>query len=272
MGNLRADSSKSVFFSSRVRKYALATAGATALCLMAGAAVAQETAQADSSSVEAVSVTGTRVQRDGYSAPTPVTVVGAEQIEAQAPQNLADFVNKLPSFIGSETPNTSAGSLSNGLAGINALNLRSLGVNRTLILLNGHRTPASAVTGDTDINTIPQQLVKRVDVVTGGASADYGSDAVGGVVNFILDTQYTGLKGGVEYGETDAGLQPAYKVSGQDVNGLGRHLFRPGRHRQQPQLWRHHRPLDDRRRYRRHPGQLRQHQLAGGRRSARRHL
>jgi outer membrane receptor protein involved in Fe transport len=214
MGNLRADSSKSVFFSSRVRKYALATAGATALCLMAGAAVAQETAQADSSSVEAVSVTGTRVQRDGYSAPTPVTVVGAEQIEAQAPQNLADFVNKLPSFIGSETPNTSAGSLSNGLAGINALNLRSLGVNRTLILLNGHRTPASAVTGDTDINTIPQQLVKRVDVVTGGASADYGSDAVGGVVNFILDTQYTGLKGGVEYGETDAGLQPAYKVSG----------------------------------------------------------
>jgi outer membrane receptor protein involved in Fe transport len=197
---------------------------------MAGAAVAQETAQADSS-VEAVSVTGTRVQRDGYSAPTPVTVVGSEQIEAQAPQNLADFVNKLPSFIGSETPNTSSGSLSNGLAGINALNLRSLGVNRTLILLNGHRTPASAVTGDTDINTIPQQLVKRVDVVTGGASADYGSDAVGGVVNFILDTQYTGLKGDVEYGETDAGLQPAYKVNGTygtDFDGGRGHVIVSG--------------------------------------------
>ncbi len=126
MGNLQAVRFNTALSPGRVRKYALA---------MAGAAV-QETAQADSS-VEEVSVTGARVQRDGYSAPTPVTVVGAEQIDAQAPQNLADFVNKLPSFIGSETPNTSAGSLSNGLAGINALNLRSPGVNRTLIVTNG---------------------------------------------------------------------------------------------------------------------------------------
>ena len=207
MGNLGVTVS---FRASRVRMYALTSAAA--LCLI-GPAMAQEVAQNDAS-VESVSVTGTRVVRDGYSAPTPVTVLGSEQIEAQAPQNLADFVNKFPSFIGSETPNTSAGSLSNGLAGINALNLRSLGINRTLILLNGHRTPASAVTGDTDINTIPQQLVKRVDVVTGGASADYGSDAVGGVVNFILDKEYTGFKSAVEYGETDAGLQPAYKVAG----------------------------------------------------------
>ena len=195
----------------RVRAGALA--GSAIFLMMAHTAWAQEVAQ-NQSDVETVQVTGTRVVRDGYSAPTPVTVLGAEQIEAQAPQNLADFVNKFPSFIGSETPNTSAGSLSNGLAGINALNLRSLGINRTLILLNGHRTPASAVTGDTDINTIPQQLVKRVDVVTGGASADYGSDAVGGVVNFILDKEYTGFKSDIEYGETDAGLQPAYKVAG----------------------------------------------------------
>lgn len=214
MGRVRVRGSHPAFVASRVRKHALATVSAGAIFLGAGSAVAQTVAQADSSTVESVQVTGTRVVRDGYSAPTPVTVVGADQIDAQAPQNLADFVNKMPAFIGSETPNNSSGSLSNGLAGINALNLRSLGVNRTLILLNGHRTPASAVTGDTDINTIPQQLVKRVDVVTGGASADYGSDAVGGVVNFILDTQYTGFKSDVEYGETDAGLQPAYKVAG----------------------------------------------------------
>src|SRR5882757_10355990 len=181
MGNLRAEQANKIFLESRVRKYALATAGAAALCLMAQMAIAQEAepqvAQADNG-VESVSVTGTRVVRDGYSAPTPVTVVGAEQIQAAAPANLADFVNSsLPSVIGSETSNNSSGSLSNGLAGINALNLRSLGVSRTLILLDGHRTPASAATGDVDINTIPQQLVKRVDVVTGGASADYGSDA-----------------------------------------------------------------------------------------------
>jgi outer membrane receptor protein involved in Fe transport len=214
MGILRAERSNSVFPASRVRKYALASAGAAALCLMVQAAYAQDVAQAEGG-VEAVSVTGTRIVRDGYSAPTPVTVVGAEQIQAAAPANLADFVNaSLPSVIGSETSNNSSGSLSNGLAGINALNLRSLGVNRTLILLDGHRTPASAATGDTDINTIPQQLVKRVDVVTGGASADYGSDAVGGVVNFILDKEFTGFKAATEYGETDAGLQPSYKVNG----------------------------------------------------------
>lgn len=212
----------------RIRAIALASSAMAVM--LASTAMAQDVAQA-SGDVEAVQVTGTRVVRDGYSAPTPVTVVGSDQIEAQAPQNLADFVNKLPAFIGSETPNTSAGSLSNGLAGINALNLRSLGVNRTLILLNGHRTPASAVTGDTDINTIPQQLVKRVDVVTGGASADYGSDAVGGVVNFILDTQYTGFKSDVEYGETDAGLQPAYKVAGtfgSDFDGGRGHVIVSG--------------------------------------------
>jgi outer membrane receptor protein involved in Fe transport len=240
MGNFRAKSSNIVFRTGRVRKYALATAGAAALCLVAQAAAAQDVAQAAAAQdvaqaeggVEAVSVTGTRIVRDGYSAPTPVTVVGAEQILAQAPANLADFVNSsLPSVIGSETSNNSSGSLSNGLAGINALNLRSLGVNRTLILLDGHRTPASAATGDTDINTIPQQLVKRVDVVTGGASADYGSDAVGGVVNFILDKEFTGFKAGAEYGETDAGLQPGYKLNatyGMDFDGGKGHALISG--------------------------------------------
>ena len=140
MGNLRAERSTDVLLASRVRKYALA--GTAAICLIAQAANAQDVAQAESG-VEAVSVTGTRIVRDGYSAPTPVTVVGAEQILAQAPANLADFVNSsLPSGIGSTTVNNSSGSLSNGLAGISALNLRSLGVNRTLILLDGHRTPA----------------------------------------------------------------------------------------------------------------------------------
>src|SRR5882757_2462148 len=231
MGNFSVKNSNIAFRANRVRKYALATAGAAALCVMAQAAGAQEVAQAQGG-VEAVSVTGTRIVRDGYSAPAPVTVVGVEQIQAQAPANLADFVNSsLPSVIGSETSNNSSGSLSNGLAGINALNLRSLGVNRTLILLDGHRTPASAATGDVDINTIPQQLVKRVDVVTGGASADYGSDAVGGVVNFILDKEFTGFKAAVEYGETDAGLQPSYKANatyGMDFDGGKGHVLLSG--------------------------------------------
>lgn len=190
----------------RFRLYTLGTAGLIALTLGIQHAKAQD-------SVEEVMVTGSRIVQDGYSAPTPVTVIGEAAIMAEAPANLADFVNKLPSVVGSTTPNTSQGSLSAGTAGLNALNLRALGTNRTLVLLNGHRSSASASTGQVDINTFPQELVSRVDVVTGGASADYGSDAVGGVVNFILDTKYTGFKGGIEYGETARGEGANYKAS-----------------------------------------------------------
>jgi len=225
------------------RKYLLATAGFAALGLTAPSALAQDSAgtaptqvaqvqvaQAEAP-VEEVSVTGTRVVRNGYNAPTPVTVIGADQIDARAPANLAEFVDQLPALQASTKADTSAGSLSNGLAGVSSLNLRGLGANRTLVLLDGHRTPASASTGEIDVNTIPQQLVKRVDVVTGGASADYGSDAVGGVVNFILDKDYTGLKGSMQYGETYNALRPNYKANltyGGDFLGGKAHLLVSG--------------------------------------------
>ncbi|MGH1556735.1 TonB-dependent receptor plug domain-containing protein [Caulobacter segnis] len=96
----------------------------------------------------------------------------------------------------------SSGALSNGAAGISALNLRSLGTGRTLVLFDGQRSVVSASTGQVDTNTFPQSLISRVEVVTGGASSAYGSDAIGGVVNFILDKNYTGIKSSVEYGET----------------------------------------------------------------------
>ena len=210
---MRVSQNKTTNSISTLRRYALATV--SLIVLTAQSAFAQQLADAGQtgSSVEEVLVTGSRVVRDGYDAPTPVTVIGADQIEAMAPPNLSEYINQMPSIIGSSTADNSSGSLSNGQAGIAALNLRSLGVNRTLVLLNGHRTPASSSTGYVDINTIPQELVKRIDVVTGGASADYGSDAVGGVVNFILDTDFTGLKGGIEYSQTTDGRQPSYKAN-----------------------------------------------------------
>jgi iron complex outermembrane receptor protein len=106
---------------------------------------------------------------------------------------------------GSSTPATSTTTASTGNSNINALNLRSLGANRTLVLIDGQRSVASSLSGLVDINTIPQDLVQRVDVVTGGASAVYGSDALGGVVNFILDKNFTGLKTTLEYGGTTHG-------------------------------------------------------------------
>jgi len=151
-----------------------------------------------------VTVTGTRIVRDGYEAPTPVTVVGTEQIQDAAKPNIADVLNQMPVFQGSATPSSTTVSNS-GQAGGNNLNLRNLGSNRTLVLFDGRRYPPEFVTGIVDINLMPDALIERVDVVTGGASAVYGSDALAGVVNFVLDTNFTGLKALAQTGITSRG-------------------------------------------------------------------
>ena len=160
----------------------------------------------DDGSAETITVTGSRIVRDGFSAPTPVTVVTQEEIENSSPtNNIADFINQLPALAGSIRPSNSRLELSNGIAGINALNLRNLNPVRTLVLINGRRSVGSTAFGVVDVNTIPQSLVERVEIVTGGASAAYGSDAVAGVVNFILDKKYDGLKISGDIGVTDKG-------------------------------------------------------------------
>jgi outer membrane receptor protein involved in Fe transport len=169
--------------------------------------------QADDADLEEVVVTGSRIIRDGTQAPTPVTVIAAEQLQVQSPRSLAEGVVQLPVFRGSTTTNNgSAASGGSNQAG-SFLNLRGLGVNRTLVLLDGRRLTPSATSGASDINLIPQGLVQRVDVVTGGASAAYGSDAVAGVVNFVLDSDFTGLKGLVQGGISHYGDVASYKVS-----------------------------------------------------------
>jgi iron complex outermembrane receptor protein len=156
--------------------------------------------------VEQIVVTGSRIGRaDGFEAPTPVSVLSATDLQSFASDNIADAINTMPAFAGSATPGSSIQNASSGSAAMNVLNLRSLGTNRTLVLVDGMRVVASALDGSVDINNIPQELVERVEVVTGGASAVYGSDAVGGVVNFIMDTDYTGLKGSLNGGITDYG-------------------------------------------------------------------
>lgn len=165
-------------------------------------------AQTDESALtdQAIVVTGTRIRRDGYEAPTPLTIITQEEIQNTSPtNNIADFVNQLPALAGSTRPSNSRLALSSGAAGINALDLRNLGEIRTLVLLDGRRSVGSTVTGLVDINTLPQALVSSVEIVTGGASATYGSDAVAGVVNFILDKKYQGLKLQADSGITTYG-------------------------------------------------------------------
>jgi iron complex outermembrane receptor protein len=111
-------------------------------------------------------------------------------------------VNSPPASFG-----VSQGAASPGTAGANLLNLRNLGINRTLVLFDGQRVVNSNLTGGVDITTLPSVVVQRVDVVTGGASAAWGSDAVAGVVNFVIDKTFTGFKGSIQGGDTSSGVR-----------------------------------------------------------------
>ncbi len=171
-------------------------------------------AQTAQEPLEEIIITGSRIVRDGYEAPTPVTVVGAEELQGAAKQNLADVLNNLPAFQNSSRlAGAGTTNLSGAIAGSSSLNLRGLGAERTLILFNGRRQPPSFATGVVDTGQFPDALVTRVDVVTGGASAAYGSDAVAGVVNYILDTNFTGVKGSLTGGITTHGDRRNYKVT-----------------------------------------------------------
>ncbi len=179
-------------------------------------ALAQDAAaeEAAAAPAEQIIITGTRVKRDGYDAPTPLTVVDAVAIGKAAPANVADYLNQLPQLTGTSTSRNGNGATSTGTAGLNLLDLRGLGSNRTLVLVDGQRVAPSTQTGAVDVNNIPTSLLQRVDVVTGGASAAYGSDAVAGVVNFIIDRKFTGLKLNVMGGITSRGDNQSYQLTG----------------------------------------------------------
>jgi len=152
-----------------------------------------------------ITVTATRIIRDGYAAPTPVTVFGQEDIERAGEPNVFTAAVQLPSLAGSNSTSTFGTTQSTGTGGLSTLNLRGLGTNRTLTLLDGQRVVGALNIGVTDAGAFPQALVKRVDIVTGGASASWGSDAVAGVVNYVLDHDFVGLKGNVNGGITTYG-------------------------------------------------------------------
>lgn len=182
---------------------------------MAPALYAQEStppAAADSEKVETVVVTGSLLSTDGASSPTPLTVASSEQLTMAAPRTLTEALIQLPVFKGSP----SVQSQGTGTTGNNAaayLNLRGLGTQRTLVLLDGRRVVSATSAGSVDVAIMPEALVRSVEVVTGGASAAYGSDAVAGVVNYRLDTKFQGLKTSAQYGISDYNDNENYKLS-----------------------------------------------------------
>ena len=178
---------------------AASLAGASALAYHAGAvAAAADADAAGGETLAEVVVTGSRIITNGNNSPTPVTVVDAQQMLSVNPGTISDALNILPVFSGSNgsvsNPNAGIGAGGGGNGARSSLNLRNLGEARTLVLLDGHRVPTTTSTNVVDADMIPQMMLKRVDVVTGGLSAVYGSDAITGVINFVTDRGFNGVK------------------------------------------------------------------------------
>ena len=173
----------SILMKSRVRL----ASGAAILALSVSTAIAQE-------GIEQVVVCSTRLQNAGFDAPTPTTVVSAADLQAQSKANIFDAMTQLPALQGSTGVGYNTGSTTTGLIGLSALGLRGLSPLRTLVLLDSQRVVGGNFNGVVDVSQMPQILIQRVDVVTGGASAYWGSDAVSGVINFVTDTKFDGFK------------------------------------------------------------------------------
>jgi outer membrane receptor protein involved in Fe transport len=170
------------------------------------AALAQTASSAEgvgSPQPEDIIVTGSQIARSGFDTATPVTVVGIADFQRVATPNIADTLNQLPALKASATPQSST-NLSK-IAGGNFLDLRGLTYLRTLVLVDGKRFMPGSPEGVINVNNIPQAAIGSVEVVTGGASAVYGSDAVAGVVNFKLDDQLDGVRSNAQFGISDYG-------------------------------------------------------------------
>src|SRR5689334_7526902 len=189
---------------SRFRRRMIFPASALAPLAIATGAMAQTPPESgeQAADISEVIVTGTRLTAVGFVQPTPTTMLSVEELEKNAQPNIFNTIVELPSLQGSTGRTTFTFSTSSGLQGLSSFSMRGLGAIRTLTLLDGQRVVGANVTGVTDVSQFPQLLIKRVDVVTGGASASYGSDAIGGVVNFITDKKFVGFKTNLEVGQT----------------------------------------------------------------------
>lgn len=173
--------------------------------------------------LEELTVSASRIEHSGFQAPTPVSVLDAAQVEQRGATNIANIINEIPAFTGTITPASTG--LNSRQNGINAVDLRGLGTNRNLVLLNGRRGTPFDELGNVDLNAVPSLAIGRVEVVTGGASAAWGSDAISGVVNLIYDEDLEGLKFNAQYGESERGdaedtrLAAAWGTSFNDGRG-----------------------------------------------------
>src|SRR6185369_8134588 len=196
------------------------------------AAITASAAAQEGGPVEQVEVSASRIQIQGYEAATPVTVIGIEQLNRDAKVDIGDAIRELPAISGrgdSPTNGSHSGNSSQGDSGIDTIDLRGLGVVRTLVLFDGQRVVTSnpnsggpPAIGGVDLSTIPSGIIERVDVVTGGASAAWGSDAVAGVVNLVINKHFSGFKANAVFGNSSHNDRKSYKfelTAGTDFLG-----------------------------------------------------
>jgi iron complex outermembrane recepter protein len=178
---------------------------------MAALGAVQTAVHAQEDVGDEILVTGSRLRTSGMDMPNPVTVVTQDEISIIAPTNLIEGLAELPQFyLSSTTQNPSAFFTSDGAG---SLNLRGLNSKRTLQLLDGRRVVQSTIFGGPDINLFPSSVIRSIETVTGGATAAYGTDAVAGAVNFILDTDFEGFRANVSGGANDNGDGDHYEAS-----------------------------------------------------------
>jgi outer membrane receptor protein involved in Fe transport len=197
-----------------LRQQLLASTLLLGAATFAAPALAQTSSDAPAAeaSEEAIVVTGSRIARPDLDSVVPVAVVGAAELQRDAAVNVQDVLQELPQVgVGQSRTNTNFLTSGNGVA---TVNLRNLGSSRTLVLVNGRRYVAGlAGTSAVDLNNIPTDFIERVEVVTGGASAVYGSEAIAGVVNFIMKDKFDGIQARAQYGITEKGDSAKYMAA-----------------------------------------------------------
>lgn len=179
--------------------------GASALVLLLTVtplvAQAQTDTGATATAVEEIVVTGSRIARRDYASDSPIVTVSKDDIEKLGSVTVDTLLNQMPQFV----PSVSSTSNNPSNGGQANIDLRGLGTARTMILLDGHRVVPSNSDGTVDVNVIPAALIQNIEVISGGASATYGSDALAGVVNFKLNNNFSGLQMDAQYGVTEEG-------------------------------------------------------------------
>ena len=186
---------------------------AAALATSTGGANAQERADTQGAVTEEIVVTGSRIAlAPGASLPTPTTVLDATTVQALGIPNMGDALLQLPALLNDASPSQTV-ALSPENIGSRIADLRGLGATRTLVLVDGRRFVPSTASGTVDLTLIPSAIIARSDIVTGGASAAYGSDAVAGVINLITDTKLRGLRGQIQKGVAQRGDNQSFLAS-----------------------------------------------------------